>query len=130
MTQTVHEFIVRRRDEEIELKASFEVTLVTETYRRPRAGHRLPNIDPVEGGHAVLDGGIFLVDSGLLWDGRLTKKELDRVENDVWEAYMDSETDKPGHHRREDAFFVDNEFDDGFDVGMALSTAGRGEMFW
>lgn len=79
MAQIVHEFTIQRKGEEIELRASFEVTPVTGERRRPRAGHRLPNIDQAEGGHAVLDGDIFLVDSGLPWDGHLTKKELSKL---------------------------------------------------
>lgn len=135
MAQIVHEFIVRRHDEEFELKASFEVTPVTGERRRPRAGHRLPNIDAAEGGHAVLDGDVFLVESGLPWDGHLTKKEKDRVESSAWEVYAESEPDDRSNRRADDCFLVDGAFDDGaldgFDDDKALKLAGcRGTIHW
>jgi hypothetical protein len=122
----VHEFTVRRQDTEIELKASFIITAVVPSRRKPRAGHRLPNIDPLEGGHAELDGEIFLADGGLPWDGRLTKREQDIIENEVYDIYSESE---PNHRSIDESCIVDSAFDD-FDDGMALKAAGRGEMFW
>lgn len=115
----VHEFTVRRQDTEIELKASFIINAVTPSRRRPRAGQ-------AEGGHAELDGDIFMVDGGLPWDGRLTKRERENIENEVYEIYSDSE---PNHHRIDESCIVDSAFDD-FDDSMALKAAGRGEMFW
>ncbi|MCK9567483.1 hypothetical protein M0R72_00875 [Candidatus Pacearchaeota archaeon] len=133
MAQIVHEFTIRRKDEEIELKASFEVTPVTGERRRPRAGHRL-NIDQTEGGHAVLDGKIFLVDSGLPWDGHLTKREQERVEDSAWEVYVESEPEDRNNRLADDCCFIDGAFDDGidgFDDDQALKLAGcRGTIHW
>jgi hypothetical protein len=133
MAQIVHEFIIRRMDEELELKASFEVTPVCAERRRPR--HRLPNIDPAEGGHAVLDGEIFWVDSGLPWEGRLTKKERSMVEDSAWEAYAESEPEDRSNRLSDDCCLVDGAFDDGaidgFDDDRALRLAGcSGTIYW
>ena len=135
MAQIVHEFTIQRNGEEIELRASFEVTPVTGERRRPRAGHRLPNIDQAEGGHAVLDGDIFLVDSGLPWDGHLTKKELSKVEDSAWEAYAESEPEDRNNRLADDCCLVDGAFEDGlldnFDDDKALKLAGcRGTIHW
>jgi hypothetical protein len=123
----VHEFTIKRQNAEIELKASFIITPVTPSRRMSRSGHRLPNIDEEEGGHAELDGEIFLVDGGLPWDGRLTSREKDNIEKKVYETYSDSEP--PNYRRIDDSYIVDSSFDD-FDDSMALKVAGRGEMFW
>ena len=114
MSQMVHEFTVVRRVQgsrtEFELKASFDI---------------IP-----KNGIAELTGEIFLIDGGIPWDGRLTNREKEKIEESAYEAWKD-ENEAPQHHSmRDDACIVDGAFDDGFDVDMAMKVAGRGSISW
>jgi len=133
--QIAHEFTITRmiRGErtEFELKASFDVFPETPERTRPRGGSRLRNVDPAEGGHAQLVGEIFLVDEGVPWEGRLTRAEKDKLEDEVYEAWMESNESSDRTHRlADDSCIVDDAFDS-FDDDMALKTATvRGQVFW
>jgi hypothetical protein len=125
MSQIVHEFTVHRQDTEYELRALFDIT-PSEPQRSRRRTSRLPDIDPEIGGRAELAGEIFLVE-GVLWDGRLTKREQEKIEADALEAWADSQ--EPSD--RSSPFDDDTcSFDDNFDDSMALSVQGKGMVDW
>jgi len=106
MTQIVHEFTIRRKGSDIELSASFEVT--------PKSNR--------SGGHAVFDGEIFLAEGRIPWEGKLTEKEKNRIEDEVWVTYA-GEGDRST--ATDDIYLVDEGFDDGFDIDMAIRNAGN-----
>jgi hypothetical protein len=124
----VHEFTIKRkiRGEEIEfeLKASFDVFPAT-LQRTRRSGH-------AEGGRSELVGEIFLVDGGVHWDGRLTKREKECIEDEVYETWLESNDTSNLLDNRlvDDSCLVDTEFDDGFDIDMAVKVAGHGKVTW
>lgn len=130
-----HEFTIKRKirgeETEFELKASFDVFPATPQRTRRRSSHRLTNADQAEGGRAELVGEIFLADGGIPWDGRLTKRERERVENSAYEVWMESnDTSDLDNRLVDDSCLVDSEFDDGFDADMAVKVAGKGSVFW
>ena len=132
--QTVHEFtiarIIRGEHTEFELKASFDIFPAVPQKIRQRRGSRLPNIDPAEGGCAQLVGEIFLANEGVPWDGRLTRKEKEQLEDEVYETWMESNEPITRTQRlADDSCVVDESFDD-FDDDMALKTANLGQVFW
>jgi hypothetical protein len=90
----------------------------------------LPNVDHAEGGYAQLDGEIFLANGGIPWDGNLNKREKERLEEEAYEAWLESNEPTDRYSSRQINECVDAEFDDGFDVGMALKVAGKGMVVW
>jgi hypothetical protein len=109
MTQIVHEFTIRRKGSDIELSASFEVT--------PKSNR--------SGGHAVLDGEIFLAEGRIPWEGKLTEDEKNRIEDEVWETY-EGEGDRSSI--TSDRYLVEEGLDDGFDLDMAIRVSGSGDL--
>jgi hypothetical protein len=107
MSQIVHEFTIKRKGMELELQASFEITKTR------------------NGGHAVLDGEIFLAD-GIPWDGRLTRNEKDKIEHDAWENYAESEASAV----EDESCILDEAYDDQFDIDMAIKSVGQGAVSW
>jgi hypothetical protein len=125
MSQIVHEFTITRKDTEYELRASFEISVGE---RRPRQGKRNSDIELT--GRAELVGDIFLVGEGIPWRGRLSPREKERIENKVYESYMESnETSRP-NRIADDSCLIDCEFDDGFDIDMAIKVSGKGSVSW
>jgi hypothetical protein len=112
MVTIVHEFTITRsirgESNEIELKASFEIE---------------PSIESAE-----LVGIIFLVDGELPWDGRLTKRERERIEIAAYNEWSNA-NETTRHSTRDDSCVVDSAFDS-FDDDMGLKVMGRGEIFW
>jgi hypothetical protein len=127
MSQIVHEFIIRRKDSEYELRASFEVSVGAS--QRTRRGKRNSNIEISEG-RAELIGEVFLVGEDIPWTGRLSPKEREQVEEDVYESYMESNEPNSSNRPCDDSCLIDCEFDDGFDIDMAIKVSGRGSVSW
>lgn len=128
MAQIVHEFTITRKDTEYELKASFEVSAaIPQPIRR---GRRNSDIDRTESGRAELVGEIFLADGGIPWDGRLTRKEKEQLEDRVYETWLESNEPNDRTQRlADDSCIVDDSFDS-FDDNMSLKTVGLGEIYW
>jgi len=127
MSQIVHEFIIRRKDSEYELRASFEVSVGAS--QRTRRGKRNSNIEISEG-RAELIGEVFLVGEDIPWTGRLSPKEREQVEEDVYESYMESNEPNSSNRPCDDSCLIDCEFDDDFDIDMAIKVSGRGSVSW
>ena len=81
----IHQFQIERDDEELNLEAEFEV----EPFVRGKYNCEPADSYPDEGGFAELSGTIFMVDdygNRVPWDGELTDPELERVQEDAYEA--------------------------------------------
>ena len=124
MSQIVHQFkIVRRiRGEytEYDLSANFEITPAVPAINRAR------HTEPIEGGHAILVGNIFFVDSGLPWEGRLTSREKDHIESRAYNSWSESHSEEFGYSNNRDSCIVDPDFDD----DMAIKIDGLGQVSW
>jgi hypothetical protein len=132
MCQITHEFTIERRIKgewvEYELRAEFDIEpFVPVNTGRCYVGGLIDR-DPAEGGTAELVSDIFLTNDGVPWDGHLTKKELERVENQAYEAW--AEANEPPDGERDDDTCVLKDFDDGFDIDMAMKVAGKGRVEW
>lgn len=107
MARIVHNFLVTRDGDEIELKASFEISEGSDC--------------------AELVGSIFTTDDDdIKWDGRLTRRERTRIEAEAYEAWEDQNSETRHQSMRDDSCLVDPDFDD----DMAVKVEGVGQVFW
>lgn len=126
-------YVEREVDGEL-VELELEVECEVEPFVPGRLGDIPERCYPEEGGFAIIDGPIYLINEDrkrVLWDGVLTKKEADDVEESAYIEWCESvvehepECDDCGN----DDYYIDNDYDY-FHDERAIHTANGGKVYY